>query len=279
MRTDHSRGHESCLSCRFSPRLGIVAAYQFPPTERNGQRTETRAAEAPLNATIASERLGPASRRAAPLPRVRDVIRRTAISLATAVLAPTVLFATTLALLGISAAVVVALAWMITATFWRKARGHPVSALLLLTLGIMTIRSTFTLATGNTFVYFIQPVFSDACVAAIFLGSLLTQRPLVARLAPDFYPMNKSLAARPGIQRLLRQLTLMWGLVIVAKGSLTLWLLTSLSTVNFVLVKGAAIFALTMLGAAATITISSIVVRRERRAMSPYASEIGMITA
>lgn len=195
---------------------------------------------------------------------------RTAISLATAVLAPAILFATTFALMGMSAAVVVALAWMIAAICWRKARGHPVSALLILTLGIMTIRSTFTLATGNTFVYFVQPVFSDACVAAIFLGSLMTQRPLVARLAPDFCPMHASLASRPVIQRLLRRLTLMWGLVIVAKGSLTLWLLTSLSTVNFVLVKGAAIFTLTLLAAAATVTIASIVVCRELRTMPAH---------
>lgn len=195
---------------------------------------------------------------------------RTAISLATAVLAPAILFATTFALMGMSAAVVVALAWMIAAICWRKARGQPVSALLFLTLGIMTIRSTFTLATGNTFVYFVQPVFSDACVAAIFLGSLMTQRPLVARLAPDFCPMHASLASRPVIQRLLRRLTLMWGLVIVAKGSLTLWLLTSLSTVNFVLVKGAAIFTLTLLAAAATVTIASIVVCRELRAMPAH---------
>ena len=224
-----------------------------------------------MNTTTAQEVVVRASDRAASLPRVQDVIVRTIVSLATAVLAPAILFATTLALLGISAAVVVALAWMIAAICWRKARGHPVSALLLLTLGIMTIRSTFTLATGNTFVYFIQPVFSDACVAGIFLGSLLTQRPLVARIAPDFYPMNKEMADRPRIQRLLRQLTVMWGLVIIAKGSLTLWLLASLSTVNFVLVKGAAIFTLTLLAAAATLTIASIVVCCERRAMSASA--------
>ena len=203
-----------------------------------------------------------------PPPTVRAVIVRTATSLATSVLAPTVLFATTLALLNISAAVVVCLGWMVAATCWRRAWGLPVSGLLLLTLGIMTVRSTVTLATGNTFVYFIQPVITDACIAAIFLGSLLTQRPVVARLAPDFYPMSVEMAARPGIRRLLRQLTLMWGLVIVVKATLTLWLLTSLSTMHFVIIKGPAIFTLTLLAAAATIAIAAIVVGREDRAMT-----------
>lgn len=204
-------------------------------------------------------------------PTLRTVIRRTATSLAIAVLVPAVLFATTLALVNISAAVVVGLAWMIAVTGMRRARGLPVSVLLLLTLGIMVVRSTFTLATGNTFVYFVQPVVSDACIATIFLGSLLTQRPIVARLAPDFYPMTREMSARPAIERLLWQLTLMWGLVIIVKGSVTLWLLTSLSTVDFVLLKGPVIFTLTLLAAAATITVSSIVVGREQRAMTTHA--------
>jgi hypothetical protein len=77
------------------------------------------------------------------------------------------------------------------------------------------------------------------------------------------------MAGQPAIQRLFRQLTLMWGLVIVVKGSLTLWLLASLSTVNFVIVKGPAIFTLTLLATAATITIAASAVRREQRAIKP----------
>jgi len=135
--------------------------------------------------------------------------------------------------------------------------------LLVLTLGIMTIRTVFTLATGNTFVYFVQPVFADAAVAAIFLVSLWSARPIVARLAPDFYPMDAALAARPRIRRLFRRLTLLWGLVIVVKGSVTLWLLVSLSTVNFVLIKSSAIITLTLVAAAATVVLSAMVGRQE----------------
>lgn len=201
-------------------------------------------------------------------PTVGAVIGRTAVSLATAVLVPAVLFATTLALWNISAAIVAGLAWMVAVTCMRRACGYPVSGLLLLTLGIMIVRSTFTLATGNTFVYFIQPVISDACIASVFLASLLTPRPVVARIAGDFYPLTLEMAARPGIQRLLRQLTLMWGLVIVLKGCLTLWLLSSLSTVNFVLVKGPAVFTLTLLATAATIAFASSAVSREHQQMT-----------
>jgi intracellular septation protein A len=196
-------------------------------------------------------------------PQLKAVIARVAASLATAVVAPAILFAVTLVIINVYAAVSVALAWMVAAMCWRWATKRPVSGLLVLTLAIMTIKTVFTLATGNTFVYFAQPVLADAAVAAIFLGSLWTARPIVARIAPDFYPVDAALAARPRIRRLFRRLTLLWGLVLIIKGSVTLWLLVSLSTVNFVLIKGSAILTLTLVATAATVTLSAIVGRQE----------------
>ena len=206
--------------------------------------------------------VAPVAARAVP-PSLRAIAVRTVASLVIAVIAPATLFWATLVVLNVYAAVVAALAWMSGAMCWRWATGRPVSRLLLLTLGIMTIRTTFTLVTGNTFVYFVQPVFADATVAAIFLGSLWTAQPLVARLAPDFYPIDAELAARPRMKRLFRRLTLLWGLVVVAKGTATLWLLLSQSMVNFVVIKSGAILTLTLLATAATIALSARVGRQE----------------
>jgi uncharacterized membrane protein len=197
------------------------------------------------------------------LPGLREVVARVVVSIAIAVVAPSVLFATTLVVFGLTTAVLVALAWMTTAMCWRRAASRPVSGLLVLALGIMTVKTAFTLATGNTFVYFVQPVVVDFAVAAVFLGSLWSARPIVARLAPDFYPIDAELAARPGIQELFRRLTLLWALVILVKGSLTFTLLMSLSTVDFVLVKGSAILTLTLLAVAATVVWSVVVARQE----------------
>ncbi len=197
------------------------------------------------------------------LPTLAHVAARTAVSLATAVVAPVVLFALTLVAFGVDAAVIVALAWMVAATCWRWATRRPVSGLLALSLAMMTIKSAFTLATGDTFVYFVQPVFADAVVATIFLASLWTAQPVVARIAPDFYPLNPAIAARPRLRRLFRRLTLLWGLVIVAKASLTLWLLLALSTVDFVVIKSGAILTLTLAAVAATIVLGVIVGRQE----------------
>jgi uncharacterized membrane protein len=196
-------------------------------------------------------------------PHVGEVVARVVGSLATAVVAPAALFATTLVLFNIGTAMILALAWMVGAMSWRGATGRPVSWLLVLTVAIMAVKTGITFATGNTFIYFVQPVCVDAAVATVFLGSLWSARPVVARLAPDFYPMDTAIAARPRIRRLFRRLTLMWGLVILLKGSITLWLLMSLSTVDFVLIKGGAIITLTLTTAAATVVWSVMVGRRE----------------
>jgi hypothetical protein len=196
-------------------------------------------------------------------PHLRDVVARVAVSLATAVFAPAALLWVMLVIFNVATAVIVVLAWMVGAMGWRWATQRPVSGLLLLTLGIMTVRTAFTLATGNTFIYFVQPVVADFAVAAIFLGSLWSARPVIARLAPDFYPMSTAVAARPEMRALFRRLTLMWGLVILTKGTITLWLLETLGTVNFVLIKGGAIITLTLTAAVVTVVWSVIVGRQE----------------
>jgi hypothetical protein len=55
----------------------------------------------------------------------------------------------------------------------------------------------------------------------------------------------------------------MWGLVVLAKGIITIWLLLEpLSTVNFVLIKGGAIVTLTLTAAVVTLVWSVMVGRQ-----------------
>jgi uncharacterized membrane protein len=189
------------------------------------------------------------------------------------VVAPAVLFATTLVVFNLVTAMVTALAWMVAAMSWRRATGRPVSGLLVLTVSIMVAKTGVALATGNTFIYFVQPVVVDAAVAAMFLGSLWSARPAVARLASDFYPIDAALAARPGIRALFRRLTLLWGMVMLLKGSVTLGLLLSLSTVHFVLIKGAVIITVTLTAATATV-VWSLMVGRQEGLLGPIASVV-----
>lgn len=196
-------------------------------------------------------------------PHLRAVVVRVAVSLAVAVVAPAVLFATAMLVVNLVTAMIVGLAWMVAAMSWRKATGRPVSGLLGLTVAIMVVKTAIALATGNTLIYFVQPVVVDAAVASFFLGSLWSARPAVARLAPDFYPVDAALAERPRVRGLFRRLTFLWGMVMLVKGTVTLWLLLSLSTVDFVLVKGAVIITVTLSAAVATVVWAVLVGRRE----------------
>jgi len=208
------------------------------------------------------------------LPCLSSIAGRVTTSLANAVLVPAVLFAAMAVLVNVTTAMIVALAWMVGAVSWRGATGRAVSGLLVLTLGIMALKTAVALATGNTFIYFAQPVLVDAAVATLFLSSLWSDRPFVSRLAPDFCPLDATLAARPGIRRLFRGLTLMWGLVILVKGVVTLTLLLSLPTVDFIVIKSGTIIALTLTATVATVVWCLIVGRREellgsRRMLAP----------
>lgn len=207
--------------------------------------------------------LAPQSAEPPALPHLSAIVRRVTVSLATAVVAPATLFATLVVVANVATAMIVALAWVVGAISWRAATGRTVSGLLLLTLGIMSVKTTLAFATGSTFIYFAQPVLVDVVVATVFLGSLRSDRPFVSRLAPDFCPMDAALNERPAICRLFRRLTLMWGLVILVKGSVTLWLLLSLSTIDFVVIKSGTILALTLATTAATVVWSVIVCRQE----------------
>jgi intracellular septation protein A len=196
-------------------------------------------------------------------PGLASILGRLAVSLSVACVAPAVLFYLTLIAFDVSVAVLVALGWSYAAIGWRWATKRRPSGLLALLVSVMTVRTAVTLMSGNTFIYFFQPVLSDVAIAAVFLVSLATARPIVSRLAGDFYPMTLDIAARPRIQNLFWRLTLMWGLMVLAKGVVSLWLLESQSLVTFVLLKNISMIAMTLLTVTATVSAAVIVARKE----------------
>ncbi len=185
------------------------------------------------------------------------------MSLGVACVVPGVLFYIALVTFDVTAAVITALTWSYGAILWRWATKRRMSGLLMLTVAILTIRTAITLSTGDTFIYFLQPVVSDGVVALIFLASLATTTPVVARLAADFYPMDLDVAARPRIRRLFWHLTLLWGGVGLVKGGVGYWLLQSQSLVDFVLIKNIVVISLTVCAVGVTVRASTYVARRE----------------
>jgi len=200
---------------------------------------------------------------AEPGPGVGAVLRRIAMNLSVATLVPTALFYVCLVTANIWVALIVALVWCYATVAWRVRIGAPTSMLLWLTVAGLTGKTIIAFATGSTLIYFLQPALGDAVVGAVFLLSLMTARPAVARLAAEFYPMTTEVAARPRVQTLFTRLTVLWAGICAAKAGVTVWLLHSLSLTTFVTAKTIFAPSAGALGAAVTVALAVRVARRE----------------
>lgn len=196
-------------------------------------------------------------------PRLVAVIRHVALSLLVACAIPAAVFYAVLVTTGVWPAILAALVWSYGAIAWRRLTNRRTSGLLILIAIAMTGRTAIALVADSTFLYFLQPIISDGVIAAAFLLSLVTSRPLVARLAGDFYPMDHELHLRPRIRRLFWHLTLLWAAVGAGKAAAMLWLLLSQSVETFVLARSIFMLALNVVAVAVTIAAAAVVARRE----------------
>jgi hypothetical protein len=180
-----------------------------------------------------------------------------------ATLIPTAIFYVLLVTTELRWALVGALAWSYSAVIRRLVAGRPIPGLLVLaTLGI-TVRTIVTLLSGNSFVYFVQPILRTVLTAALFLGSVAIGRPLIARFAQDFCPLTADVRCRPGVTQLFRRLTYLWGGVNVVVAASSLVLLLTLPVSVFVVSAAVSAWAVTCSGVVLTVGDSVRTARRE----------------
>lgn len=196
-------------------------------------------------------------------PKLGAVLRHLSLAILTANVIPGVIFYLTLIAGNIWLALTAALCWCYGAVAWRISTKRRASVLLYLTIIGLTAKTAFAFATGSTYIYFLQPALTDVVVALLFLGSLLTAQPVVARLARDFYPVDDELAGRPRVQRLFWRLTLLWAVVVGTKATLSLWLLNTQSTGDYVAIKTVLNPSLIVAGTTLTVLLSLKVARHE----------------
>jgi intracellular septation protein A len=206
---------------------------------------------------------GAAEQEAHAHPHVRAVLRHLGLNLLWANIIPAVLFYTSFRIGNVWAALIVALTWCYGVLGWRLATGRRTSGLLWITALGLTVKTTVTLATGDTFLYFAQPAVNDAAVGFMFLVSLTSARPVVARLAGDFFPMSDEVASRPAVQRLCFRLTAFWAGVCMLKSFLTVWLLEHTTLSTFVAVKSVLTPTIAGLAVAVTLTVAFRALRSE----------------
>jgi hypothetical protein len=186
-------------------------------------------------------------------PVLLAVGRRSLPHVVEATIVPAVLFAVVVATIGAGVAMAVALGWAYVAVLRRVVTRRAVPSILVLaTLGL-TIRTLVGLVSGSTFAYFAQPVATTVALAAVFLGSVLIGKPVIARLAHDFCPISPEVATRPGVLRLFAGLTVLWAGVHLLTAATTLSMLVSMPVATFVAVKTVTCLAITALAVVATI--------------------------
>ena len=194
---------------------------------------------------------------------LKAVCRRLVPNLVEATLVPAVLFAAAYAAWGVTAAFAVALVWSSIAVARRLLSKEPVPAIVLLAGVGITLRTLIAIGSRSSFVYFVQPVLARVVVSAMFLGSVIVGRPLIARFAGDFVTLDPDVASRPGIVQLYRRLTFLWAVINLAAAAVTFALLTALPVGAFVTIRPLIGWALTVPGIVLTVLASVRVARGE----------------
>lgn len=199
----------------------------------------------------------------------RQVVRRAGPNILEASIVPTVLFWLALTLVGLGAAFVVGCAWVYGAVAVRLVRRRPVPGLVALAAVGISVRTALAVWSGSSFLYFAQPVLTNLLTSALFAGSCWSARPMVARLALDFYPLAPDHLGRPNVVRLLRRLTVWWAAVNLVIAMATLGLLMWLPVSSYLLAKQVTSLGLMGVGVAVTIHVAVRTANREGLLVAP----------
>jgi hypothetical protein len=197
------------------------------------------------------------------------VARRSGPHLIEATIIPGVLFYGCLIAAGLGMAYVAAVGWSYAALARRVMRHRPVPPILVLGVIGITVRTLVAVVSHSSFVYFFQPVLGTLAMGCVFLISVGIGRPLIGRLAGEFWPMTPEMATRPGVLRLFRHLTLLWAAVNLATAALTMSLLVSLPVGAFLAAKQLSGLFITAGAVFLTVSLSLATARREGLAAVP----------
>jgi hypothetical protein len=189
-----------------------------------------------------------------------------------ATIIPTMLFIVLAATVNLPAAIIAVLCWTYGAVARRLVLRRPASPLMLLAAVALTARTAVALLSGSSFAYFIQPVATAVALGLVFLGSVVLGRPVIARLAHEFCPIDADVAARPAVARLFVGLTLLWSSVHLLTAATTFTMLITMPIPLFVALKTVTSLGITVTAIVFTVSWSMRVARAEDLVFVPGAA-------
>ena len=224
--------------------------------------TATSAVVAPVGPRVAVTReLSPPE--LSRLAVLAGIVRRSGPHLIEATIVPAVLFYGFLVTAGLGAAYMAALGWSYAALCRRLVCRRPIPPILVLGIIGISVRTLVAVICHSSFVYFFQPILGTLAMGFVFLISVAVGKPLIGRLAGEFWAVTPEVAARPAVIRLYRHLTLLWAAVNVFLAALTAVLLVVLPLGAFLAVKQVSGLAVTAGAVFVTISMSLTIARRE----------------
>jgi len=190
------------------------------------------------------------------------------------VLIPTALFLLLLNVFGVSAAIMGGLGWSASVIVVRRLLGRRVPTLVLVGLGVLLVRTGLALATGSSFLYFLQPTLGTGTVGLVLVASALFGRPLILRLARDFCPLPADTMGDPHLRRFFLGISFFWGVTQLLNAAVTLWLLVSQSVGTYVVTRTAMSWTLTAAGIAVSVVWFARVLQRRQEHLVPLEARV-----
>jgi intracellular septation protein A len=173
------------------------------------------------------------------LPALGAMVRHGGKHLVESTLIPLSLFYLLLSVVGLDGGLIAALSWSVLALIRRVVLRRKIPAVLILTTGLLVARTVLGLVTGSVFLYFLQPTLQNFLIAFVLLASLPFGRPFLAKLADDFCAFPTAFTEHPRVQRFFRRVSLLWALVFVTNGAVTLFILAKETVGDFLMVSTA----------------------------------------
>ncbi|MFC7646626.1 VC0807 family protein [Streptosporangium lutulentum] len=177
---------------------------------------------------------------------------------------PVAVFYAAFAVLGLYGALAVAVAWVYGGVVWRLVRRRAVPGTLMLAAGAVTVRAVLAGVTESSTLFFLPSCLGVFCASMGFLLTAPLRRPLAQRVASDLVPLPDHLLEHSLMRRFFMRQSVLWGCAQLVNAGLSVWLLFSLTTETYLVVRTSAVAVL--LGGAGLISVLSL--RRCLRALA-----------
>jgi intracellular septation protein A len=137
---------------------------------------------------------------------------------------------------GLILGVALASAWTLVAYTWERHHGRPGVAARI-GLGIAIIQAIVGLLSQSAIGYFAPPIAANALYGLAFLGSVAIRRPLAGVFAVETYPIPVEVRATPAFRHTFGRISLAWGVYLLGRSALRLYVLMRYSVDVYVAVN------------------------------------------